>query len=358
MNGLFSGYTLGSIELSNRIVMAPMTRCRADADKVPTPIMAEYYVQRSSGGLTITEATQISPQGVGYMNTPGIHSAKQVESWKLVTDAVHKAGGRIFLQLWHVGRISHSSFQSGGSLPVAPSAIAAVGEHFTPLGMLPFETPRALKVDEIEQIVRDYRRGAANARAAGFDGVEIHGANGYLPDQFLRDGSNRRNDSWGGSIENRARFLLEITRAAVEVLGNERVGVRLSPSGTFNSMSDSNPMATFSYAISELERLGVGYIHIVEGTEADVRHGGSVVPTSEFRPLFSKTLIVNGGYDRKRAESVIESGEADLVSFGQLFLANPDLPARLAAGGPFNEPDVQTFYAGGERGYTDYPFLS
>jgi N-ethylmaleimide reductase len=334
-----------------------MTRCRADSDKVPTDLMAEYYRQRSSAGLIITEATQISPQGVGYMNTPGVHSREQIEGWKSVTDAVHQAGGRIFLQLWHVGRISHSSFQTGGGLPVAPSAIAAQGEHFTPLGMKPFETPRALETQEIEQIVGDYGRGARNALAAGFDGVEVHGANGYLPDQFLRDGSNKRKDQYGGTIEHRARFLLEVTKAAVNVCGADRVGVRLSPSGTFNSMSDSNPVETFSYAIEALERMGIAYLHIVEGGEADLRHGGSIIPTSEFRPLFSNTLIVNGGYDRVRAESAVHSGDADLVSFGQLFLANPDLPARLAADGPFNEPDFETFYGGGENGYTDYPAL-
>jgi len=224
--------------------------------------------------------------------------------------------------------------------------------------MKPFEAPRALEVDEIAAIIEDFRNGAENALAAGFDGVEIHGANGYLPDQFLRNGTNRRDDEYGGSIENRARFLLEITRAAADVWGPERVGVRLSPSGTFNDMSDSDPVATFSHAIAELDRLGIVYVHLVEGTEADERHGGRIVPTSELRPHFSRTLIVNGGYDRERAERVVVSGEAELVSFGQLFLANPDLPARLAACGPYNEPDPSTFYGGGADGYTDYPALA
>jgi N-ethylmaleimide reductase len=223
--------------------------------------------------------------------------------------------------------------------------------------MRPFEVPRELGTHEIEQIVVDYGRGARRALAAGFDGVEIHGANGYLPDQFLRDGSNRRKDQYGGTVDHRARFLLEVTKAAVDVCGPDRVGVRLSPSGTFNSMSDSNPVETFSYAIKGLDEMGIAYLHIVEGGEADLRHGGAIVPTSEFRPLFSNTLMVNGGYDRARAESAVDSGDADLVSFGQLFLANPDLPARLAAGGPFNEPDFETFYGGGESGYTDYPAL-
>jgi N-ethylmaleimide reductase len=358
MTDLFSPHDLGSFTLPNRIVMAPMTRCRADDDTVPTPIMADYYRQRAGAGLIVSEGTQVSPQGIGYMNTPGIHDERQVEEWKKVTDAVHDSGGQIFLQLWHCGRISHSAFQDEGSLPVAPSAIAPDGEHFTPEGMKTFETPRALEKDEIVGIVADYRRGADNAREAGFDGVEIHGANGYLPDQFLRDGTNRRTDEYGGSIANRARFLLEITRAAVEVFGSGRVGVRLSPSGTFNSMSDSDPLATFSHVIEALDELGIGYVHIIEGGEADVRHGGTLVPTSTFRPLFSRTLIVNGGYDRERSEKALSNGDADLVSFGRLFLANPDLPVRLAAGGPFNRPDGETFYGGGEKGYTDYPSLS
>ena len=357
MTDLFSSHQLGPLSLPNRVVMAPMTRCRADAETVPTPIMAEYYRQRATAGLVITEATQISPQGIGYVNTPGIHNQKQVEGWKAVTDTVHQAGGRIFLQLWHVGRISHSSFQAGGSLPVAPSAIAAEGEHFTPEGMQAFETPRALERSEIAGIVEDFRRGAENAKAAGFDGVEVHSANGYLPDQFLRDGSNVRTDDYGGSIENRARFLLEVTAAVVDAFGADRVGVRLSPSGTFNSMSDSDPVATFGYAIGKLEELRIAYVHIVEGSEADVRHGGSIVPTSELRPLFSRTLIVNGGYDRERATRALDAEATDLVSFGRLFLANPDLPARLAAGGPYNDPDFDTFYGGGEKGYTDYPTL-
>ncbi|MGB5161095.1 MAG: alkene reductase [Thermoanaerobaculia bacterium] len=358
MSNLFSSLQLGPYALPNRIVMAPMTRCRADANTVPTPIMIEYYRQRSSAGLIITEATQVSRQGIGYPNTPGIHDGRQVEGWKPITGAVHEAGGRIFLQLWHCGRISHSLFQDDGTLPVAPSAVAPAGEHLTPAGMKPFETPRALEIDEIAGVVDNYRRGAQSALEAGFDGVEIHGANGYLPDQFLRDGSNHRTDAYGGPVENRARFLLEVTQAAVDVWGPERVGVRLSPSATFNDMRDSDPLATFGYAISALDKLGIVYLHLVEGTEADERHGGSIVLTSEFRPLFERALIVNSGYDLARGNAVIGAGEADLVSFAQLFLANPDLPARLAANGPFNEPDFETFYGGGEKGYSDYPALA
>jgi N-ethylmaleimide reductase len=357
MSNLFSSLTLGPYDLPNRIVMAPMTRCRADGDTVPTTIMIEYYRQRSSAGLIVSEATQVSRRGIGYPNTPGIHTRQQVEGWKPITEAVHESGGRIFLQLWHCGRISHSLFQDDGALPVAPSAVAPAGEHHTPAGMKPFETPRALEIDEIADVVEQYHRGAQNALDAGFDGVEIHGANGYLPDQFLRDGTNRRSDAYGGGVENRARFLLEVTQAAVDVWGPERVGVRLSPSGTFNDMRDSDPLATFGHAISALSKLGIVYLHLVEGTEADVRHGGSIVPTSNFRQLFERTLMVNAGYDLARGNAVIGSGEADLVSFAQLFLANPDLPARLAADGPYNDPDFETFYGRGEKGYTDYPGL-
>jgi len=352
---LYTDYTLGPTRLPNRFVMAPMTRNRAGAGHVPTDLMRTHYVQRASAGLIVTEATQVAPEGIGYPNTPGIHSREQVEGWKRITDAVHHAGGRIFLQLWHVGRISHPLFQPGGALPVAPSAIAPEGQIYTPEGMKPYLAPRALPEGEIPGIVRQFRAGAANAMEAGFDGVELHGANGYLPDQFLRDGTNRRTDGWGGSIEKRARFLLETTAALIDVWGADRVGVRLSPSGTFNDMTDSNPIDTFGYAVRELDRLGIVYLHLVEGTEADARHGGTIVPTEKLRPLFNRALIVNGGYDRRKADAVIGEGRADLVSFGQPFLANPDLPHRLKIGAPLNLPDPGTFYGGDAKGYTDYP---
>ena len=355
---LFSEFQLGPIKLSNRIVMAPMTRNRAGANNGPTPLMARYYEQRASAGLIVTEATQVTPEGVGYPNTPGIHTKEQAMGWKQVTNTVHKAGGWIFLQLWHVGRISHSLFQPGEGLPVAPSAIAPKGEIYTPQGMKPFETPRALDIKEIPGIVEKYRIGAQLALDAGFDGVEIHGANGYLIDQFLQDGSNKRNDAYGGSIEKRTRFLVEITKAVIDVWGKERVGVRLAPGGSFNDMSDSNPAATFSHAIRELDKLGIVYLHLKEAAAADLRHGGSLVPTKMFRSLFKRALIVNTGYTGERAETVLQEGAADLVAFGVPFLANPDLPERLKTGAPLNNPDPGSFYGGGEKGYTDYPALA
>ena len=353
---LLSPYKLGNLELPNRIVMAPLTRNRAGQGNVPGQLNATYYTQRASAGLIITEATQVSPQGLGYPSTPGIHSPEQVEGWKLVTDAVHQQGGRIFLQLWHVGRISHPDLQPDGALPVAPSAIAPKGEASTYEGPKPFVTPRALETSEIPEIVEQYRKGAENALQAGFDGVEVHGANGYLLDQFLRDGTNHRTDEYGGSIENRARLLLEVTQAVAGVWGAQRVGVRLSPSGTFNDMHDSNPVATFSYAAEALNQFGLAYLHIVEVNEADLRHGGTEVPTRHLHERFTGTLMVNGGYNSDRANAVLGKKEADLVSFGTLFLANPDLPQRFAFNAPLNPPDPTTFYGGGEKGYTDYPF--
>jgi N-ethylmaleimide reductase len=357
METLFSSHQLGPLALPNRFVMAPMTRCRAGDDRIPKNIHRAYYAQRASAGLIVTEATQVTPEGVGYPGTPGIHSAEQVEGWKKVTEAVHGAGGRIFLQLWHVGRASHSSWLPDGMKPVSSSAAAIRGKLFTPGGMKLYDEPRALELSEIPRIIDFYRRGAQNARAAGFDGVEIHGANGYLPDQFLRDGVNKRADAYGGPAENRARFLLETAQAAVDVWGKDRVGMRLSPSGTFNGMGDSDPEKTFSYAIRALDKLGVAYIHLVEGNDADVKHGGQIVPTPLFRPLFSRTLIVCGDYNFDRAEAVLQSGGADLVAFARPFLANPDLPRRYAEKAALNIPDAKTFYTPGEAGYTDYPAL-
>jgi N-ethylmaleimide reductase len=356
---LFSPYKLGDLELPNRMVMAPLTRNRAGDGNVPGQLNATYYTQRVSAGLIIAEATQVSPEGLGYPATPGIHSAAQVAGWKLVTDAVHQHGGRIFLQLWHVGRISHPDLQPDGALPVAPSAIApTVGQAATYEGMKPFVTPRALETSEIPGIVEQYRQGAKNALEAGFDGVEVHGANGYLLDQFLRDGTNKRTDEYGGSIENRARLLLEVTQAVTEVWGAGRVGVRLSPSGTFNDMHDSDPLATFGYAAEALNRFGLAYLHLIEVVEADLRHGGTEVPTSYLRDRFTGTLIVNGGYDLDKSNAVLSSHKADLVAFGTLFIANPDLPQRFALNAPLNPADPSTFYGGGEKGYIDYPFLA
>jgi N-ethylmaleimide reductase len=354
---LLSPVKLGRYELPNRIVMAPLTRNRAGAGNVPTPVNAEYYAQRASAGLIITEASQVSPQGMGNPQTPGIYSKEQVEGWRLVTDAVHERGGRIFLQLWHVGRISHPSLQPDGALPVAPSAIAPEGNAATYEGEQPFVTPRALETQEIPGIIEQYRQGAQNALAAGFDGVEIHSANGYLLDQFLQDASNQRTDRYGGSLENRARLLMEVTQAVTSVWGADRVGVRLSPSSTFNSMYDSNPEALFSYVANALDRFGLAYLHIVEPRiDGNVRLGrASGFPASYFRPIFHGTIITAGGYDRDSGNAVLAAGDADLVAYGRLFIANPDLPKRFALNAPLNTPDRSTFYGGNERGYTDYP---
>jgi N-ethylmaleimide reductase len=354
---LLSPVKLGRYELPNRIVMAPLTRNRAGAGNVPTPVNAEYYAQRASAGLIITEASQVSPQGMGNPQTPGIYSKEQVEGWRLVTDAVHERGGRIFLQLWHVGRISHPSLQPDGALPVAPSAIAPEGNAATYEGEQPFVTPRALETEEIPGIIEQYRQGAENTLAAGFDGVEIHGANGYLLDQFLHDGSNQRTDQYGGSIENRARLLMEVTEAITSVWGAERVGVRLSPSSTFNSIYDSNPEALFSYVANALDLFGLAYLHIVEPrANGHVTLGrASGFPASYFRPIFHGTMITAGGYDRESGNAVLAAGDADLVAYGRLYIANPDLPKRFALNAPLNTPDRLTFYGGNERGYTDYP---
>ena len=353
---LFSPVKLGPYTLPNRMVMAPMTRLRA-IDTVPQPLMATYYAQRASAGLIVTECTMVSPLSLGYMNCPGIYSPEQVAGWRGVTDAVHASGGRIFLQLWHSGRISHPSLL-GGELPVAPSAIAATGTLHTPEGKRPLETPRALETHEIPEIVEQFRKGAENALSVGFDGIELHGAFGYLIDQFLQDGSNQRTDEYGGSIENRARFLLEVVEAVASVWGADRVGIKLSPSNTFYGMHDSNPKATFSYAIDALNRFGLAYLHLMEPNETDLATRDVLNPvTPLFRPIFKGTLITNGSYDHPKGDSILASGDADLVSFGKLFLANPDLPKRFELDALLNTPDPTTFYAPDEKGYTDYPFL-
>lgn len=355
---LFTPIKLGAYKLPNRIVMAPLTRNRAGKGNVPQALNVTYYEQRASAGLIITEASQVSPQGVGYPATPGIHSAEQVAGWQEVTEAVHGKGGRIFLQLWHVGRISHPSLQPDGATPVAPSAIQPQGDAMTYEGMQRFVTPRALELDEIPGIVDQYRYAAKNALEAGFDGVEVHGANGYLLDQFLRDGTNHRTDAYGGPVENRARLLLEVTEAVVEVFGGQRIGVRLSPSSTFNDMTDSDPRATFGYAVQALNRFDLAYLHLLEPSEADLRYGGTPIPTKEFRPLYNGLLMVNWDYDQAAGNAAIASGDADLVSYGKLFIANPDLPERFAKQAALNEPNPDTFYGGGEAGYTDYPILA
>jgi N-ethylmaleimide reductase len=353
---LFTSARIGSLELPHRIVMAPMTRNRAGAGNVPTDLMVRYYEQRAGAALIITEATQISAQGVGYPNTPGIHSAAQVQAWRRVTDAVHARDGRIFLQLWHVGRISHPSLQPDGQLPVAPSAIAASGNAMTHDGPRPFVVPRALDLHEVRAIVQEYAEGARRAREAGFDGVEIHGANGYLIEQFLLDGTNQRNDEYGGSVENRARFLLEVTQAVIAAIGSDSVGVRLSPRGTFNDMSDSNRPEIFGYAVARLNELGLAYLHLVDPVTPAAVGEGRLAPS--LRRSFSGPVIINGGFDAEAGAAAIEAGEADLVAYGIKYLANPDLPERLRSGARLNEPIRATFYGGDGKGYVDYPTLA
>lgn len=355
---LFTPLDLGAYTLRNRIVMAPLTRSRADADGVPTEIMAEYYAQRASAGLILSEATCISPEGLGYMNTPGIWNGEQVAGWGRITQAVHDRGGRIFCQLWHVGRISHPDLQPGGALPVAPSAIKPAGQVYTPSGLKEYVTPRALDIAELPDIVRQYRVAASNAIAAGFDGVEVHAANGYLLDEFLRDGSNRRTDAYGGNIENRARLLLEVLEAVCGAVGPSRVGVRLSPIQPFNDMHDSRPETHFRRIVELVAPLKLGYLHVTElGKDAPGAAGPRFDPLT-LRDLWPGVFMCNHGYDLARGNAAIGSGAADLVAYGALYIANPDLVERFKAGAALNQPDASTFYMGGEHGYTDYPSMT
>ena len=358
---LFSSVELGSQTLSNRVVMAPMTRLRADGT-VPTELMATYYAQRANAGLIVSECTMVSPMSNGYMNCPGIYSTEQVEGWKLITKAVHDRDGKIFLQLWHSGRVAHPSLLDG-ELPVAPSAIAGSGTLHTPAGKVELETPRALETAEIAGIIEQFRAGAKNAKKAGFDGVELHGAFGYLIDQFLQDVSNQRSDKYGGSIANRARFLLEIVEAVTEVWESDRVGIKLSPSNTFYGMGDNDAKATFSYVINALNDFHLAYIHLMEPSPQDLEHGDVINPVlPEFRSLYRGAIITNGGYDKDRGNEVVAKEEAQLVSYGRPHIANPDLVQRFKADAQLNEPNPKTFYGRGddenaEVGYTDYPFL-
>lgn len=354
---LFQPFQLGPLSLPNRVVMAPLTRSRAGSKGIPGPLNAEYYAQRASAGLIIAEATQISPQGQGYAFTPGIHDEAQVAGWRQVTEAVHAAGGRIVLQLWHVGRISHPSLQPGGALPVAPSAIRPEGQAFTESGFQPFQTPRALETDEIAGIVGDYRQAAVNARQAGFDGVEIHGANGYLIDQFLRDKTNRRTDRYGGSIENRARVLLEVTAAVTEVWGGDRVGLRISPVSPANDIADSDPQALFGHVAEQVNRFGLAYLHVVEGATGGPRDN-LPFDFAALRRAFRGAYMANNGYDLALAQAALREDRADLIAFGRPFIANPDLVERLRRGAPLNALDTATLYGGDAKGYTDYPALT
>ena len=350
MTTLFDPIKVGALEWPNRIVMAPLTRARADEGRVPNALMAEHYVQRASAGLILSEATSVTPMGVGYADTPGIWSDEQVEGWKIVTDAVHKAGGRIFLQLWHVGRISDPSFLNG-ELPVAPSAVKPAGHVSLLRPMRDYVTPRALETDEIPGIVAAYRKGAENAKKAGFDGVEVHGANGYLLDQFLQSSTNQRTDAYGGSVENRARLMLEVTDACIDVWGADRVGMHLAPGGDQHDLSDANPAETFGYVARELGKRKIAFIFT---READTPNALGPMIKKEFGGVW----IANQQLTKARAEELVASGTADAVSWGQLFIANPDLPKRLQLDAPLNKPVPETFYAKGSTGYTDYPFLA
>ena len=353
---LFSPATLGTIALKNRMVMAPLTRNRAGEGGVPHALNVTYYEQRASAGLIVSEATPISPMGHGYPALPGIYTDAQVAGWKKITDAVHAKGGKIVLQLWHVGRISHPSLLNGAT-PVAPSAIKPAGKAFTYQGLVDYVEPRALEIVELSEIVTDFVHATRCALDAGFDGVEIHAANGYLLDQFLRDGTNKRADNYGGSIENRTRFLLEVTKAVVEVAGSDKVGVRISPVNPFNDMKDSNPQALFNHVVTALNAFHLAYLHVVEGGI----HGGGEADPFDFvamRQLFKGAYMANLSYDKARGNAAIASGHADVIAYGVPFIANPDLVARFKLDAPLNEADAQTFYGGTEKGYTDYPFLN
>ncbi len=349
MPSLFDSLTLGDITLPNRIIMAPLTRSRAGVERVPNDLMAEYYAQRASAGLIISEATCVTPMGVGYADTPGIWSDEQVEGWKKITKAVHAKGGKIFLQLWHVGRISDPIFLNG-ELPVAPSAIQPAGHVSLVRPMKPYVTPRALAIEEIPGIVEAYRKGAENAKKAGFDGVEIHGANGYLLDQFLQDKTNTRTDAYGGPIENRARLMLEVVDAAISVWGPGRVGLHLAPRGDSHDIGDSDRLATFSYVAREAGKRKIAFI-----CAREKQGEGRIGP--ELKKVFGGVYIANQGLDRDGAQAVVDNGDADAVAFGVLFISNPDLPERFRTDAPLNAPDPETFYAGGPTGYTDYPFM-
>ena len=349
MTCLFDPIQIGDLALPNRIFMAPLTRCRASEGRVPNALMAEYYVQRASAGLIFSEATSVTPMGVGYPDTPGIWSREQIEGWKLITKAVHEAGGKILMQLWHVGRISHPYYLNGAE-PVAPSAIAAAGHVRLLDKSVAYPVPRALRLDEIPGIVEAFRTGAENALEAGFDAVEIHGANGYLLDQFLQDSTNHRTDQYGGSIENRGRLMLEVTDAVVSVCGPGRVGMHLAPRGDTQSMGDSNPSATFGYIARELGKRRIAFIFAREHLGAD-----SLGP--ELKKAFGGVYIANEGFTKATANTVLASGEADAVAFGVLFIANSDLPERFRLNSSLNEPQHETFFFGGTHGYTDYPVV-
>ena len=356
---LLTPVKLGRYELKNRVVMAPMTRDRADNPELaPTALHAEYYAQRAGAGLIVTEGSQVSPQGMGYIHTPGIYSQAQIAGWKRVTDAVHAEGGRIFLQLWHVGAVSHPDFH-GGALPVSASAFNPVTQAWTPAGQQKDTVAaRALETHEVKAVVKDFVQGAVNAIAAGFDGVEIHGANGYLIQQFLRDSSNQRADQYGGSIPNRARFLFEVVEAVVKAVGAGKTGLRLSPTNTYNNPADSDSKALYDYVIAKLNDYGLAYLHLRDAAGPVSGHNQVADVTGHYRNIYRGTLITNTGYDRDKGNQAVASGRADLVAFGVPFIANPDLVERFAAGAALAKADAATFYSPGPKGYTDYAPLA
>ncbi len=352
---LLSPITVGALSLKNRVLLAPLTRCRATVDHVPTPIMAEYYAQRASGGLLIAEATAVSEGCSAFHTEPGIYSAEQTAAWKSITDAVHEKGGLIVLQLWHGGRACHSDL-NGGKIPVAPSAIAITNDKaHTQNGSVPYDVPRELRDDELPGIIAQFKEAAQNAKAAGFDGVEIHGANGYLLDEFLRDGANKRSGGYGGTIENRARLMLEVLDAVISVWGAHRVGLRISPINSYNSMIDSDPVALTTYIAEQCSARGIAYLHVMRADFLGEQSGDIMTPA---RQHFKGTLLANMGYSADEAEVAITAGQLDAIAFGTSFLANPDLPARIAAKAPLNTPDSKTFYSSGPEGYIDYPAMS
>lgn len=358
-SSLYKSFTLGSLALANRMVMAPLTRSRANEKLEPTALSVTYYAQRAGAGLIITEATQISATGQGYMATPGIFTDGQIAGWKQVADAVHVKGGKICMQLWHVGRISHTFFQPNNAAPIAPSAVRASAKVFIPSGFDDVSEPRALTESEIRELVAMFSQAAMNAKKAGMDMVEVHGANGYLIDQFLRDKTNKRTDAYGGSIENRARFLLEVVDAVCKVYPASKVGCRISPASTFNDIDDSNPQPLYMHVARELGKRGLGYLHIIEGQTGGARDARPEVDFAALKHAFKDAggiaVMANNGYSREMAEAAVADGSADLIAFGVPFLANPDLVERFRHGHPLNAPDVNTFYGGAEKGYTDYP---
>ena len=358
MTDLFTPFDLNGLTLPNRFVMSPMTRTRASEDDVPTDLMRDYYVQRASAGLIITECTQISDQAHGIIRAPGIHRQDQIAAWRKITEAVHAAGGRIFNQIWHCGRVAHPEMR-GGELPVGPSPVPASGDFYLPRGRVDFPVPRELRIDELPGIVEDFATATRNAREAGFDGVELHGANGYLLDQFLQSGSNKRTDAYGGPVENRARLLLETLEAAIGAWSAERVGIRLSPSNFLYGMDDAKKLETFSYAVRGIDALKAAYIHFTEPNAKALETGVQINRVAEtFRPMTTLPLIINTGFDKAKGNAVLAAGQADLVAFGVPYLANPDLVERFRRDAPLNKPDPTTFYGEGPKGYTDYPALA